>query len=195
MREGRGGGGGSPAPAFTCSLVLPYFVPFSIRRLRYREMKIKTLQVSLKYVRTGTLKERNFRLYGLWHAKRMTIIMRARASSRPPFFSGGIWNTVPPSLARIIMYVVGGDLAIRPPWVLLPWPSNPPLPYSLCATHLPPLPAAHFFFNPPPLLPPPHYRLLVFNADASAADIKGGQSRFLRQNIKEEGEGEGEGRV
>ena len=43
-------------------------------------------------------------------------------------------------------------MAIRPPWVLLPWPSIPPLPYSLCATHPPPLPAAHFFFNPPPLL-------------------------------------------
>ncbi len=64
MKEGRGGGerGKPRAPAFICSLVLSYFVPFSIRRLRYREMKIKTLQVSLKDVRTGTLKERNFRL-------------------------------------------------------------------------------------------------------------------------------------
>ena len=51
---------------------------------------------------------------------------------------------MPPSLARIIRSGGEGDLAIRPPWVLLPWPSNPPLPYSLCATHPPLLPAAHF---------------------------------------------------
>ena len=77
-------------------------------------------------------------------------------------------------------------MAIRPPWVLLPWPSNPPLPYSLCATHPPSSPRRTLFLQSP-FLPPPHYRPLVFNADASAADIKGGQSRFLRQNIKERG--------